>query len=388
MRVCCPHETLMRIGLNFHSADGYPSGVEYYALGLLRGLLGIDAKNEYVVYANQPDLVKQSVPPAPNLTVISATHCKTRMARILWEHTELPHLAVRHGLDVLHCTSYVCPAVRTSVPYVVTIHDTLALDRPGWCKPTNVLYFQLALRRSARVASRVISVSQQTARDLCRRTNVVPSNIRVVYAGVDDVFCADGDPLRRRRVRRRYSLPDRYILYVGNIEPKKNVSTMLRVQSQLHERGLPHKLVIAGKRSWRARSELQGVERGVASGGVVWIGYADRGDLPYIYQMADAFLFPSLYEGFGFPPLEAMACGTPVVSSSRGALAETAAGAAILADPDDPEQIAAAVIAAITDPQFRGKHVEMGFQRSGTFTWASSAKATLSVYEEVGGGDG
>ncbi len=378
----------MRIGLSFHSADGYPSGVEYYALGLLRGLLGIDTKNEYLVYVNQPDLVKQSIPPAPNLTVIPATHCRTRIARILWEHTELPRLCARHGLDVLHCTSYVCPAIRTSVPYVVTIHDTLALDRPGWCKPTNVLYFQLALRRSAQVASRIISVSQQTARDLCRRTSVAPSNIRVVYAGVDDVFCTDGGVLRRRRVRERYSLPDRYILYVGNIEPKKNVSTMLRVQNQLHERGLPHKLVIAGKRSWRARSELKGVERGVASGGVVWIGYADRGDLPSIYQMADVFLFPSLHEGFGFPPLEAMACGTPVVSSSRGALAETAAAAAILVDPDDSEQIAAAVIAAIIDPQLRDRHVNLGLQQSGKFTWASSARATLSVYEEVSGGDG
>ncbi len=378
----------MRIGVNFHSADAYPSGVEYYALGLLRGLLGIDVKNEYLVYTNQPDLVRQSVPPAPNLTVVPATHGKTRMARIWWEHTELPRLAVRHGLDVLHCTSYVCPAARTSVPYVVTIHDALAIDRPEWCKPTNVLYFQLALRRSARAASRIISVSQQTARDLCRRTRVAPSNIRVVYAGVDEIFHANGDPLRRRRVRIRHSLPDRYILYVGNTEPKKNVSTVLKVQSKLHERGLPHQLVVAGKRSWRVRSELKGIARGVASGGVVWIGYAGRGDLPYIYQMADVFLFPSLHEGFGFPPLEAMACGTPVVSSSRGALAETAVGAAILVDPDDPEQIAAAVIAAITDPQLRDRHVEMGLKRSRLFTWMNCAKATLSVYEEVSGSDG
>ena len=378
----------MRVGVNFHCCHDHPSGVEYYALGLLRGLLSIDAQNEYLVYTNRADLVKRSVPPAPNLTVVPIPCAARRIARIVWEHTELPRLAVRHGLDVLHCTSYVCPAVKVSVPYVVTIHDTLAIDRPGWCKPTNAWYFQFALRRSVRVASRIIAVSQQTARDLCRCMKVAASDVRVVHAGVDEIFSADGDPLLRYRVRSRYALPERYILYVGNVEPKKNVLNVLEVQHRIHERGLPHKLVMAGGRAWKSRSERKRIGRGVASGGVVWIGYADRGDLPYIYQMADVFLFPSLYEGFGFPPLEAMASGTPVVSSLRGALAETAADAAIVVEPDDADQIAAAVIAAITDAPLRSRHIQMGLERSGAFTWTRSARATRSVYEEVEGCSG
>ncbi len=378
----------MRIGLNFHCCDRCLSGVEYYALGLLRGLAGIDQDNEYFVWTNRPDLVRSNVPSAANLTIVPVRHAGTRIARIAWEHAVLPRLAARYKLDVLHCTSYICPTARCPVPCVVTIHDTLALDRPQWCKPTNAVYYRLLLRRSAAKAARVISVSQQTARDLGRNTPLPAAALRVVYPGVDEIFRADGNPVCRREVRARYRLPERYVLYVGNIEPKKNIATLLESQRRLQEEGLPHRLVIAGKRAWKAAAELRLIKRGAAAETVVWIGYADRRDLPYLYQMADVFVFPSLYEGFGFPPLEAMACGTPVVSSSRGALAETAAGAALVVDPEDPQQITAAVIKMITDAPTRDRHREMGLRQSRMFTWRKSAEATLSIYKEVADGYG
>ncbi len=377
---------MMRIGVNFHSSDNCISGVEYYALGLLRGLLSIEVNHEYLVYTNRPELVRQNVPPAPGLTVIPAARTRGRWARILWEHTELPRLAVRHRLDVLHCTSYICPLVKPSVPCVVTIHDTLALDRPQWCRRSNALYYGLVLRRSMRTAARVIAVSHQTAHDVQRHASVPASRIRVIHAGVDEIFGAGPDALRCRQVRTRYALPDRYVLYVGNIEPKKNVGVVLGVQQRLQARGLPHKLVIVGKRSWRTRQLRKDIGRGVASGGVVWVGYADRGDLPYIYRMADVFIFPSLYEGFGFPPLEAMACGTPVVTSGRGALAETTGGAATMVDPDDVEQTTAGVLLMLNDWRLRDACVEAGLKRSRQFTWTAAARATLSVYEEVAAG--
>jgi glycosyltransferase involved in cell wall biosynthesis len=378
----------MRIGLNFHCHDRRLSGVEYYALGLLRGLAGIDRENEYFVWTNDPTLVRDNVRSAANMTVIPVRHLGTRIARITWEHVVLPRLAARHKLDVLHCTSYICPATRCPVPCVVTIHDTLALDQPRWCKPTNAVYYRFLLKRSAAKAARVISVSQQTVRDLGRHTALPTAAVRVVYPGVDEIFRADGDSVHRRKVRARYRLPERYVLYVGNIEPKKNIATLLEVPQRLHEEGLPHRLVIAGGRAWKAAAELRLIRRGAAAETVVWIGYADRGDLPYLYQMADVFVFPSLYEGFGFPPLEAMACGTPVVSSSRGALAETAAGGALVVDPDDPQEITAGVIRMITDAPTRDRHREMGLRQSGMFTWRKSAEATLSIYKEAADGHG
>jgi glycosyltransferase involved in cell wall biosynthesis len=357
--------------------------VEYYALGLLRGLVGIDRENEYLVCTNQPALVRDNIPSAANVTIVPIRHARTRITRILWEHAELPRLAVRHKLNVLHCTSYICPMLKSLVPSVVTIHDTLALDRPRWCKPTNALYYNLLLKRSAATAARVISVSRQTARDLGRNTALPMSRVHVVYPGVDEIFRPEGDPVRCREVRARYRLPERYVLYVGNIEPKKNVSALLEMQQRLHQEGLPHRLVLAGKRAWRAGAELKLIGRGVASGGVVWIGYADRGDLPSIYQMADVFVFPSLHEGFGFPPLEAMACGTPVVSSCRGALAETVTDAALIIEPEDPQQMAAAVITVVTDRRIRDQYVEKGLRRSRMFSWRKAAEATLSIYKEA-----
>jgi glycosyltransferase involved in cell wall biosynthesis len=170
---------------------------------------------------------------------------------------------------------------------------------------------------------------------------------------------------------------------VGNIEPKKNVRALLSLQRRLRQKKLPHKLVMAGKRSWCARTELDQIRSQVAEGNVIVTGYVDRADLPFIYTMADVFVFPSLHEGFGFPPLEAMACGTPVVSSSRGALAETVADAAYIVEPEDTEQIAEAVALMISDSALQQEHIARGLRQTRRFNWERAATETLSVYQEV-----
>jgi len=218
--------------------------------------------------------------------------------------------------------------------------------------------------------------------------NLASLPLRVIYPGIDEIFRAEDSPPQRQQVRTRYGLPDRYLLYVGNIEPRKNVAMLLEVQQRLRQAGLPHKLVLAGQRSWRATRERTRIARAAASGDVVPLGYVARGDLPALYQMADVFLFPSLYEGFGFPPLEAMASGTPVVSSARGALAETMTDAAWIVDPEDGRDIATAVMTLVNDPRTRDQYVERGRNRSRQFTWTKTAEATLSVYEEAAGHHG
>ena len=157
----------------------------------------------------------------------------------------------------------------------------------------------------------------------------------------------------------------------------------MRVQKKLREKDLPHKLVIVGKRSWAAKAEMRELSREIASGNVVCPGYVDRNDLPYVYRMADVFVFPSLYEGFGFPPLEAMACGTPVISSRSGSLAETLSDAAIIVEPHNTEQIVQAIYSMITNSSVREKYAQMGLERSSMFNWDSAAEQTLSVYKEV-----
>jgi glycosyltransferase involved in cell wall biosynthesis len=364
----------------------YVSGVECYGLGLIRALSRYCAGHEYVVYTNRPDLVGQYTSPGPELRVVGVKQVSRRVERIIWEHTALPRLAVTDRLDVLHYVSYICPVYRVSVPYVVTIHDTIAADHPDWCKRSNAAYFNLLMRFAVSSARRVIAVSKSTAARINRNFGLPRWKVRVVYPGIDGIFTPNGESEPCGALRDRYKLSERYLLYVGNIEPKKNIMALLRAFRRVRELGLPHRLVLVGKRCWRAGDELRQIAAGSASGEIIRMGYVGVGDLAGIYRMADVFVFPSLYEGFGFPPLEAMACGTPVVASARGALGETLRGAALIVEPDNVRQISNAIVSLVNDGSLRRKLVRAGLERRGRFTWERAARETLSVYEEVSDG--
>jgi glycosyltransferase involved in cell wall biosynthesis len=239
------------------------------------------------------------------------------------------------------------------------------------------------MKRSTQKASSIISVSERTADDIKRNFNLPCSKIHVVHSGIDKIFNATKDFSCLREIREHYKLPDKYILYVGNIEPKKNLSSTISLQKHLQQEGFPHKLVIVGKRAWGTKKELAEISKEVKSNNIVCTGYVNRNDLPYIYQMADIFVFPSLYEGFGFPPLEAMACGTPVISTYKGILNETVARAALIAEPSDLKQILQAALSIITNYNLRKKLINMGLEVSSQFNWEKTAEKTLHVYEKA-----
>ena len=373
----------MRIGFNFFAFDKCISGVEYYFLGLLGALLSIDSGDEYVVFTNQPVMIGEYVSESRAMTLVQIAGIRSRLTRIAWEHTLLPQKLTGYGVDVLHCPAYICPFWKTHVPYIVTLHDTIALDHPGWCKMSNALYFNLLMKHTVRTVSRIVSVSHATSDDLMRHTGIDASRINTIYPGVDRLFTSDRDRGHCAMVKKKYELPDKYILYIGNIEPKKNVLTLLHVSEELKQRGLEHKLVLVGKRAWRAQAESVAIKRAVKAKDLVVTGYVDRKDLPCVYQMADVFLFPSLYEGFGFPPLEAMACGVPVVCSACGALAETVRQAACVVEPHNVQQMADAVVSVSRDSKLRDRLVRAGFERAKRFAWKNTAEATLAVYRDV-----
>ncbi|MFC1676509.1 glycosyltransferase family 4 protein [Planctomycetota bacterium] len=373
----------MRIGINFHTKDKYISGVEHYSLGLIRSLLHIDSENHYVVFTNMPTLIEDYIASPKKLVVRKLDYLKTRFERILWEHFRLPKIIKTEGLDVLHCPHYILPFKSSTVPYVVTIHDTIAIDHPKWCTPSNALYYNLFMKSTVKKASRVIAPSHSTVTDLKRNFSMYASKFRVIHPGIDTIFNNSQNFLRQAQVKARYNLPEKYILYVGNIEPKKNMQALLRVQKKLQEKSLPHRLVIVGKRSWGSIIELEEIAKMVKSKSLIATGYVDRNDLPFIYKMADVYISLSLYEGFGFTPLEAMASGIPVVSSSRGSLNETIAGAALTVDPYNIAQITQAVLSMITNSTLRDKHIRLGLRKSCLFNWEKAAKQTLSIYEEA-----
>lgn len=376
----------MRIGLNFHTTDKYISGVERYSLGIINALLKIDQQNEYVIFTNQPDLVNKNISLADKLTVIGFGNLKKRIARIAWEHLRLPALVKKNGLDLLHCLHYICPCFKTEVPYITTIHDTIAIDHPGWCKKSNALYYNLMMKHTVRNSARIIAVSNSTSEDIIYNFKSSEKKIRTIYPGIDGLFFRTQDDALAK-IRDLYELPDKYILFVGNFEPKKNLSMLVKAYELLRTNGLPHKLVLVGKRNWKSKTTWSHLRTLIGNGDVITTGYVLRDHLPVVYKLADAFVFPSLHEGFGFPPLEAMACGTVVVASDKGALKETISNACCVVDPDDHKSIANGIYSAINDNDLRPKLIDSGKKTSKQFDWNAAASQTLSLYREVVGSD-
>jgi glycosyltransferase involved in cell wall biosynthesis len=271
-----------------------------------------------------------------------------------WYPVALPRLAKRQRLDVLHCPTFRGPISRPSMPLVVTVHDLAVLRHPEAFNLWTRRYSRSCVPRVVRAASRVIAVSEFTKRELVELLGTSAEKVTVIPNGVADVFskegpAADGD----------------YVLAVGTLEPRKNLS---RVEDAVRLAGA--ELRVVGARGWG----------GVEAAG--WLGRVPDDELARLYRGATCVVYASLYEGFGLPIAEAMACGTPVVTSRGGATEETAGGAAVLVDPYDPAAIAAGVAEAV---ERRDELRRLGLQRASAFSWDAAARATAEVYREVAG---
>ncbi|HPS55908.1 MAG TPA: glycosyltransferase family 1 protein [Sedimentisphaerales bacterium] len=374
----------MRIGFNFHSTDNYISGVEYYSLGLLRGLLDIDRQNQYVVFTNSPLLIASHIGSQNNLTVKNCSFLKNRFHRIIWEHFKLPFLVKKEKLDILHCPHYICPAARSSTAYVTTIHDTIAIDHPAWCMKSNAAYYRLFLGRSARTASKIAAVSKFTAERIRLNFNVNSSKIEVIHPGIDTgIFNLYQDIEKQNHVRKKYNLPEDYILYAGNIEPKKNILNLLKALKLLNNNGSKHRLVISGQRSWKSKAVFDFLRSEFKPDEVTLTGYIDRTDIGFVYKMAKCLVLPSFCEGFGFPAIEAFACGLPVAASCVGILQEIDQRAYTPLEPDNHDQMAKSINRLLTDYKLRELQIKTALIQVQKFNWHDCATKTLALYRDV-----
>ena len=261
----------------------------------------------------------------------------------------------------------------------MTVHDTIALDFPEYCPPGNPLYFRVALPRSIRQADRIIAVSRRVKQDILRHVPVSPEKIKVIYHGIDTRFRDRVPAERLNEVRHRYGLPEKLILSVGNIEPKKNIGRLIDAYLEVvRQSRIPHSLVLAGQFAWKYGD----VQQKVAGHGdrIVCPGYIAPSDLPAVYRLAGLFVFPSLYEGFGLPPLEAMACGTPTVVYGAGALPEITAGHAMTVDPLSVESIGRAIHVMLHEPSLRKRLTESGREHVRRFRWETAWRETAELY--------
>jgi glycosyltransferase involved in cell wall biosynthesis len=301
----------------------------------------------------------------------------------LWTHLRLSWEMARRPPDLLFVPAHVLPIVHPRRS-VVTIHDLGYLYYPEAHRLLDRLYLDLSTRYNARAATHLIADSSATKRDLIERYGTEPDKITVVYPGYDNtVFQLVQDEKAIGSVKARYGIAGDYALFVGTLQPRKNLIRLMEAFSNIQYPISNIQLVIAGKKGWLYREIFQQVEKLGLEGKVVFTGYVPGGDLPALLSGARLFVFPSLYEGFGLPVLEAMACGTPVVCSNVSSLPEVAGDAAILVDPLDVEGLAAALERVLGDEELRAELIERGFERVRKFSWERCARETLNVLESI-----
>lgn len=364
-------------------AHSYRSGgISRYIYHLLANLAV--ATTRYRLTAFVPDLPEALPEWESRQLRLRATRWPTQrpMGRILWEQLAQPPLLRHAGVDLLHSTGYVAPRLwgRASV---VTVCDLSFIRYPALFNRANRLYLQLFTRLSVKRADRVLTISEHTRQDVIGLLGVPPDRVTTTYCGVDETF----HPLAPEQVeayRKQRGLPDRYVLYLGTLEPRKNVLTLLRAFGHLRARGdIPHRLVLAGAPGWQYESIYDTVAALGLGSAVQFLGFVAPSEQTLCYNGADLFVYPSLYEGFGLPVLEAMACGVPVVSSNAASLPEVVGDAGVQVDPLDDVGLAEAMGLVLSDASLHNTLRCAGIERARRFSWFSMAQQTLQVYDQV-----
>lgn len=375
----------MRVGIDATVLHGRFSGVENAVRGLLLGLAEIDRATEYVLFCGRQAPLAGPLPPNYRW------HClpfdaESKLRRIAFQQTGLPRLARALGLDALHGPAYVTPIAHT-VPTIASIYDLMIFLYPALCAASNRLHYRLVLPRSAPLCRRVIVPSHAVARSVEDVLGIPRQRVVVAHLGVDPRFCPPGPNTDREAERDRLGLPRQYLLYVGNIEPKKGLDTLCRALAiARRDLGLAVPLVIAGKRAWGLPG-LDGLIRDAGLGdAVLFTGYVPVEELPLLYALAEAFVFPSVYEGFGLPPIEAMACGAPVIASDAGALPEVTGDAVLRVPSGDARALAGAMRRLCDDRDLRACLSAKGLKQAARFSWRKHAEQVRNVYVEVTNG--
>ena len=379
--------------------DGTPfliekTGIGHYTENLLLALRRADPQLQlgiYTISLRRGHRLARLAPSLPDLRVKGLNLPANFLYYAWWPRFGRPSAEDLVGpLDILHAVNYQAPPLRQA-RLVATIHDVNFLRFPDM-QSRGINRFRLTLRSLVERSAAVLTDSEFTARELEELGLAGPERLRVVYPGLHPAFSRPPDEARAEEVRRRFGLQQPYLAYVGNLHPRKNLATLVEAYALLRREGLPHRLAIIGggglgqlhDREYRkllARVEEIGLQEAV-----VFTGYVEDEGLPDLLCGAEALVFPSLYEGFGLPPLEAMACGVPVVASRRASIPEVTGEAALyLEEPADPAEMAGKVAKLLANEKLREELVRRGRERARLFTWEEAAQRVLEVYWEVAG---
>ena len=367
----------MRIGIDARKLHDF--GIGTYIRNLLRQLARLDRSTEFVLLARPGDCQALGTL-GENFRAVAETAGNYSVT----EQLAIPFALKREGVTLFHAPHYVLPPL-VRCPSVVTIHDCIHLMFPQYL-PNRFAhrYAKTFISLAARRATRVLTVSESSKADILRFVDAPPEKIDVIYNAYDERFGIEPNEEEVVRVRERYQLGDEFVLYAGNVKPHKNLERLIQAFQIVRSRGLGDlKLVLIGDDISRYAALRRAVHRHQLHKYVRFLGYLPEETLAVMYRLASVFVFPSIYEGFGLPPLEAMASGTPVVTSNVSSLPEVTGGAAVLVDPYDPEAIADGMHRVLTDEDLRQDLRRKGLARCRQFSWGQSVRRVRAIYDEV-----
>ncbi|MBN1639933.1 MAG: glycosyltransferase family 4 protein [Anaerolineae bacterium] len=387
----------MRIGIDYTSAAHQGAGIGRLTRNIVRALSEIDEQNEYTLLVRGRDLPYPPPVPHPRNVASGIPNDNVREVRTwiderwwhrVWHRLRLP-IPVEWlvgAVDLFHSPDFTLPPVQGRTRTLVTVHDLSFLHLPDCFQPSLLEYLVAHVPRAVARAHCVIADSESTRRDLVDAYGVPPGRVVVIYPAVEPRFRPLDDQPALARVRERYQLPQRFILSLGTIQPRKNYTGLIEAFARLGDPELS--LVIVGGRGWLYDDVFAAVREHRLEERVCFPGYVADEDVPALYNLASVFALPSLYEGFGIPPLEAMACGTPVVVANNSSLPEVVGDAGLLVETRDTEALADALDRLLRDAALRRALTAAGLVRARAFTWRRSAEQLLATYERVHGEGG
>ena len=373
----------LHIAIDAHSVGTQLGGNESYATNLIEALAEIDQNNLYTLYVTKPAALERFKNRWPNFQV-KQTLPHTPLVRI---PLTLSRELRRHPVDLLH-VQYTAPPL-APCPVVTTIHDLAFEHLPETFKRRSWMQLRLTVRRTARRAAHIITVSEYSRGDISRTYGIEPERITVTPEAAPAHFGPVTNETELRRIRESYGIQENYILSLGSIHPRKNLVRLIEAYSCLRTvrpQGKLPQLVLAGKRGWLDDETFRAAERHALGRDILFTGYVPEQDLVGLYSGAICFVYPSYFEGFGLPVVEAMQCGVPVIAGNRTSLPEIVADAGLLFDPFDTQALVNALTQVIDDSGCRAVLRAKGLKQAKNFNWKATAQLTLEVYQAAAKG--
>lgn len=364
----------MKIGIDARPLSRKRAGIANYIYNIIKELYKIDRENEYYLYSDRPF----ELPFAENDQWHRCIH--PHKIGTLWYCFQLPHILRKDCMDVLWGTQHVLPFGNRNIRYVLTIHDMAIFYLPHVSTRYNYLVNKLLVPFSARKADKIIAVSRSTAKDVCVLLQINKSKVEVVYEAGNDSYFRKDRQISKQIMTSKYGVPEEYILYLGTLEPRKNVETLLKAYSKLVRKGnARHMLVIAGAKGWKYEGIFKLIDELDINEKVLFTGYIDNNDMIDLYNASSLFVFPSIYEGFGLPVVEAMQCGVPVITTNVSSLPEVAGDAAVLIDPYDVDGLCESMDNILSDDSYSELLREKSLLQAQKFSWGRAAEETYRV---------